>query len=176
MHAPNKQAGRAMSAAQNKMHINDWAAIQTLFDKLNKQLERTQKASRAALAAVGRLAARVCPLRRRWINAALTRAPATSCAAGHPEPWRPARLCPHAVRAGGLSEQDAGRCGPLGLGRCLPPAWPTLPYDKCAVPSPSRLTAEKPKLSPTNTRALTRMKQTLRKHNAAYTEQMRLFR
>lgn len=28
---------------QNKMHINDWAAIQTLFDKLNKQLERTQK-------------------------------------------------------------------------------------------------------------------------------------
>ncbi|KAL4439663.1 hypothetical protein ABPG75_002664 [Micractinium tetrahymenae] len=25
------------------MHINDWAAIQTLFDKLNKQLERTQK-------------------------------------------------------------------------------------------------------------------------------------
>ena len=38
------------------------------------------------------------------------------------------------------------------------------------------LIAEKPKLSPTNTRALTRMKQTLRKHNAAYTEQMRLFR
>ena len=28
---------------QNKMHINDWAAIQTVFDKLNKQLERTQK-------------------------------------------------------------------------------------------------------------------------------------
>ena len=28
---------------QNKMHINDWAAIQTLFDKLNKQMERTQK-------------------------------------------------------------------------------------------------------------------------------------
>ena len=25
------------------MHINDWAAIQTLFDKLNKQVERTQK-------------------------------------------------------------------------------------------------------------------------------------
>ena len=34
-----------IAAAQNKMHINDWAAIQTLFDKLNKQLERTQKAS-----------------------------------------------------------------------------------------------------------------------------------
>ena len=42
MHAPNKQAGRAMSAAQNKMHINDWAAIQTLFDKLNKQVGRTR--------------------------------------------------------------------------------------------------------------------------------------
>lgn len=36
--------------------------------------------------------------------------------------------------------------------------------------------AEKPKLSPTNTRALTRMKQTLRKHNALYADQMRLFR
>ena len=32
--------------------------------------------------------------------------------------------------------------------------------------------AEKPKLSPTNTRALTRMKQTLRKHNATYAEQV----
>ncbi len=40
----------------------------------------------------------------------------------------------------------------------------------CGVP------AEKPKLSPTNTRALTRMKQTLRKHNAAYSEQMAAFR
>jgi ribosome-associated translation inhibitor RaiA len=30
------------------MHINDWAAIQTLFDKLNKQLERTQKARLSA--------------------------------------------------------------------------------------------------------------------------------
>lgn len=44
-----------------------------------------------------------------------------------------------------------------------------------ALPPPRR-PAEKPKLSPTNTRALTRMKQTLRKHNAAYAEQMRLFR
>lgn len=26
------------------MHINDWAAIQTFWDKLNKQLERAQKA------------------------------------------------------------------------------------------------------------------------------------
>lgn len=33
--------------------------------------------------------------------------------------------------------------------------------------------AEKPKLSPTNTRALTRMKQTLRKHNVNYAEQVR---
>jgi hypothetical protein len=29
------------------MHINDWAAIQTLFDKLNKQLEKTQKVTQA---------------------------------------------------------------------------------------------------------------------------------
>lgn len=28
---------------QNKMHINDWSAIQTLFDKLNKQLEKIMK-------------------------------------------------------------------------------------------------------------------------------------
>ena len=28
---------------QNKMAINDWSAIQTLFDKLNKQLEKAQK-------------------------------------------------------------------------------------------------------------------------------------
>ena len=25
------------------MHINDWSAIQTLFDKLNKQLEKSMK-------------------------------------------------------------------------------------------------------------------------------------
>lgn len=31
------------------MHINDWAAIQTLFDKLNKQMERTQKARRSSV-------------------------------------------------------------------------------------------------------------------------------
>ena len=29
---------------RNKMHINDWAAIQGLWDKLGKQLERAQKA------------------------------------------------------------------------------------------------------------------------------------
>lgn len=29
------------------MHINDWAAIQTLFDKLNKQLEKALKAAGA---------------------------------------------------------------------------------------------------------------------------------
>lgn len=34
---------RPFSVRQNKMHINDWAAIQTLFDKLNKQLDKTQK-------------------------------------------------------------------------------------------------------------------------------------
>lgn len=31
------------------MHINDWAAIQTLFDKLNKQLEKTQKVGGASV-------------------------------------------------------------------------------------------------------------------------------
>ena len=34
------------------MNINDWAAIQTLFDKLNKQLDKTQK--------VGQKGARLC--------------------------------------------------------------------------------------------------------------------
>ena len=32
---------------RNKMHINDWQSIQTLWDKLNKQLERTQKVTGA---------------------------------------------------------------------------------------------------------------------------------
>ena len=32
-----------MRHLQNKMHINDWSAIQTLFDKLNKQLEKSMK-------------------------------------------------------------------------------------------------------------------------------------
>ena len=31
------------ACVQNKIKINDWSAIQTLFDKLNKQLEKTQK-------------------------------------------------------------------------------------------------------------------------------------
>ena len=43
--APKRASKAALPRLQNKMHINDWAAIQTLFDKLNKQLERTQKAS-----------------------------------------------------------------------------------------------------------------------------------
>jgi hypothetical protein len=38
------------------------------------------------------------------------------------------------------------------------------------------MVADKPKLSPTNTRALTRMKQTLRKHNASFAEEMQAFR
>lgn len=29
---------------QNKIKVNDWSSIQSLFDKLNKQLEKTQKA------------------------------------------------------------------------------------------------------------------------------------
>lgn len=29
---------------QNKMNINDWSAIQTLFDKLHKQADKAQKA------------------------------------------------------------------------------------------------------------------------------------
>jgi hypothetical protein len=32
---------------QNKMNINDWSAIQTLVDKLNKQLEKSQKVTEA---------------------------------------------------------------------------------------------------------------------------------
>ena len=36
-HLPN------CACRQNKIKINDWSAIQTLFDKLNKQLEKTQK-------------------------------------------------------------------------------------------------------------------------------------
>lgn len=28
---------------QNKMNINDWHSIQTLWDKLNKQVEKTKK-------------------------------------------------------------------------------------------------------------------------------------
>ena len=34
---------RGVWGVQNKMHINDWSAIQTLFDKLNKQVEKAQK-------------------------------------------------------------------------------------------------------------------------------------
>ena len=37
-----------MPPPQNKLHINDWSAIQTLFDKLNKQLEKAQKVTEAA--------------------------------------------------------------------------------------------------------------------------------
>lgn len=30
---------------QNKLNINDWSSVQSLFDKLNKQMEKTQKAA-----------------------------------------------------------------------------------------------------------------------------------
>lgn len=32
-------------SVQNKLNINDWSAVQSLFDKLNKQMEKTQKAA-----------------------------------------------------------------------------------------------------------------------------------
>ena len=32
---------------QNKVNINDWSSVQSLFDKLNKQLEKTQKVTDA---------------------------------------------------------------------------------------------------------------------------------
>ena len=32
---------------QNKMHINDWQSIQSLWDKLSKQVEKTQKVTGA---------------------------------------------------------------------------------------------------------------------------------
>lgn len=30
---------------QNKLNINDWGTVQSLFDKLNKQMEKTLKAA-----------------------------------------------------------------------------------------------------------------------------------
>lgn len=39
----DRSADHGFCGAQNKMHINDWSAIQTLFDKLNKQLEKSLK-------------------------------------------------------------------------------------------------------------------------------------
>ncbi len=30
---------------QNKLNINDWSSVQSLFDKLNKQMEKAQKAT-----------------------------------------------------------------------------------------------------------------------------------
>ena len=32
-------------APQNKLNINDWSSVQSLFDKLNKQMEKTLKAA-----------------------------------------------------------------------------------------------------------------------------------
>lgn len=32
-----------LATMQNKMKINDWSAIQSLFDELNKRLEKAQK-------------------------------------------------------------------------------------------------------------------------------------
>ncbi|KAK2079971.1 hypothetical protein QBZ16_002366 [Prototheca wickerhamii] len=100
-----EQLGVVCQELRNKMHINDWQSIQALFDKLNKQLERTQKATGAL---------------------------------GVPRTY---------VRL--LTELEDF------LAKTL---------------------AEKPKLSPTNNRALMRMKQTVRKHNAQYAEQIAAFR
>ena len=33
------------NAVQNKLNINDWSSVQSLFDKLNKQMEKTLKAA-----------------------------------------------------------------------------------------------------------------------------------
>ena len=34
-----------LRGAQNKLNINDWSSVQSLFDKLNKQMEKAQKAT-----------------------------------------------------------------------------------------------------------------------------------
>jgi len=36
-----------LTSLQNKVNINDWSSVQSLFDKLNKQLEKTQKVTDA---------------------------------------------------------------------------------------------------------------------------------
>ena len=173
----------ARHPSQNKMHINDWAAIQTLFDKLNKQLDRTQKASNTQSLAVqhsrwlgsGGCAPSICApdadldsaSGRRSLRAWASHVPMCACSAS----WRTS-----STRRWQVSTVGAEAGGSLSDRRhfCLVLA---VPYQmhQCTV-FLSNTTAEKPKLSPTNTRALTRMKQTLRKHNAAYAEQMRLFR
>lgn len=173
----------ARHPSQNKMHINDWAAIQTLFDKLNKQLDRTQKASNTQSLVVqhsrwlgsGGCAPSICApdsdldsaSGRRSLRAWASHVPMCACSAS----WRTS-----STRRWQVSTVGAEAGGSLSDRRhfCLVLA---VPYQmhQCTV-FLSNTTAEKPKLSPTNTRALTRMKQTLRKHNAAYAEQMRLFR
>lgn len=102
-----------VGGAQNKMHINDWAAIQLLFEKLNKQLEKTMKS-------VG------------GIN--------SSCNST-PRPYL--RLL--------VEIQDF-----------VAKSW----EDKAA----------KKKMSPTNARAMTTMRQRLKKHNASFHTELEVFR
>ena len=46
-YASGRTRADAYCCAQNKLHINDWNSITGLFDKLNKQLEKTQKVTEA---------------------------------------------------------------------------------------------------------------------------------
>lgn len=95
------------------MHINDWAAIQSLFEKLNKQLEKTMKS-------VG-----------------------GTNTSGHSTPRPYLRLL--------VEIQDFAS-----------KSW----EDKVA----------KKKMSPTNARAMTTMRQRLKKHNANFHAELKAFR
>ncbi len=93
---------------QNKMHINDWSSIQSLFDKLNKQLDKSVK---------------------------------TDESVGAPRPY---------VRL--LHELD----------NFVARSWD----DKSA----------RKKMSTTNSRALTTMRQRVKKHNAGFEKELAAFR
>lgn len=177
------------------MAINDWSAIQSLFDKLNKQLEKSQKvADQAVLPRVYiRLLVEleVCSLDCK-LSLAATSACLLHCLQVcmccerqvHAQPCCRASLCrSKALPAQWLASQHA-----------LPVASLYTAFWHAALPLPNRLLSNalgpmqdfllktlgnreaKKKMSSTNAKALNTMRQRLKKHNTQFQEQIDAFR
>lgn len=178
-------------SAQNKLNINDWSAVQSLFDKLNKQMEKTQKAADS----VG--------TPRVYIKMLVELEVTTHCISEqHMNTfWAKASTAAQEARAAGLLVKLSRRKGafvgpvvihffvdlnavgqhPKGCRTCL--CLDVCSHLKCAaVLAQDRLNATlankelTKKMSPTNAKALNTMRQRLRKHNPQFTEEIEKFR
>ena len=181
---------------QNKLNINDWSSVQSLFDKLNKQMEKTLKAAdslgapRVYIKMLVELEVRLpfCPC----LEPGLLLGGASRTAHAYLGICSVV-LVPFPVAMHTQKSLLRQRCRaeslvlllkmlPAHSHLCTPVRVARQPGHSCALSVQDRLYATlankelTKKMSPTNAKALNTMRQRLRKHNPQYAEQMEKFR